>query len=389
MTKYFSLIIPIIALASCSGGANNSDKNTPSSATLKQDVKQQYATLVCKTYEAALTDAKALQKAINSFASQPSELSFQQAKQAWLQARESYGITEAYRFANGPIDDEDGPEGLLNAWPLDEAYIDYVQGNESAGIINDLATYPTLDKALLESLNEQGGETNISIGYHAIEFLLWGQDLTKPADKQAGLRTFEDYTTKANAERRKTYLTICAELLVQHLESVTNEWRPSGENYRSTFLTSKDNDALTGILKAIAILSKSELAGERIFTALDNRDQEDEHSCFSDNTHTDIRLNLEGIRNVYLGSLDGSIHPSSIHNLVASINAEEATNTKKQLDAAINTIQATAIPFDFAISDDTERVKVQAAVTQLRALGEKIVDVGTALELNITTDLPN
>ena len=72
----------------------------------------------------------------------------------------------------------DGPEGLINAWPLDEAYIDYVEGDPAAGVVNDPDTYPTIDAELLTSLNEQGGEANISTGWHAIEFLLWGQDLS-------------------------------------------------------------------------------------------------------------------------------------------------------------------------------------------------------------------
>jgi putative iron-regulated protein len=114
-----------------------------------------------------------LQSAITDFIADPASSSkFDNTKQVWLDSREPYLQTEAYRFANGPIDDEDGPEGLLNAWPLDEAYIDYVDGSESAGIINDPITFPTISYAILESENENGGEKNISIGYHAIEFLL-------------------------------------------------------------------------------------------------------------------------------------------------------------------------------------------------------------------------
>jgi putative iron-regulated protein len=42
------------------------------------------------------------------------------AKEAWLTARQSYGPTEAYRPYGAPIDDDNGPEGQLNACPLDE-----------------------------------------------------------------------------------------------------------------------------------------------------------------------------------------------------------------------------------------------------------------------------
>ena len=72
------------------------------------------------------------------------------ARKAWLAAREPYGQTEAFRFYGGPIDDAKGPEGRINAWPLDEAYIDSVKGKAGSGIINNRKI--PLTKAKLASL---------------------------------------------------------------------------------------------------------------------------------------------------------------------------------------------------------------------------------------------
>ena len=120
------------------------------------------------------------------------------AKEAWLTARDEYGPTEAFRFYGGPIDNEEtGVEGLVNAWPLDEAYIDYVDGDPEAGIVNNPDEHPTIDADALVAANEQGGEANVSTGWHAIEFLLWGQDLSADGP---GARPVEDYTT--SRERR-------------------------------------------------------------------------------------------------------------------------------------------------------------------------------------------
>src|SRR5262249_13653052 len=145
-------------------------------ASLKQSIKENYANMVFASYEDAYNEAVKLQTAINTFVATPTATNLEACKTAWKAAREPYGQTEAYRFASGPIDAEDGPEGMLNAWPLDENYIDYVSGDAAAGIINNVTGFPTIDIALIESQNEQGGEANISAGYHAIEFLLWGQD---------------------------------------------------------------------------------------------------------------------------------------------------------------------------------------------------------------------
>ena len=83
---------------------------------------------------------------------------------------------------------------------------------------------------------------------------------------------------------------------------LTNEWSADVEdNYRAAFLALDTDEALTMMLTGIGVLSKAELGGERIFTAYDNQDQEDEHSCFADNTHRDIITNWIGITNVYFG----------------------------------------------------------------------------------------
>ena len=135
------------------------------------------------------------------------------AKEAWLAARDDYGLTEAFRFYGGPIDNEEnGPEGLINAWPMDEAYVDYVEGDPTPAIVNDPHTYPTIDAELLTSLNEQGGETNISTGWHAIEFLLWGQDLSDDGPGESpGHRLHDAPTTPIAAA---TYLTVVTDLLI-------------------------------------------------------------------------------------------------------------------------------------------------------------------------------
>ena len=191
-----------------------------------------YSNLVYSTYLDALNKAKILKEDIKLFVTNPSVMTMEVAKNSWKLARAPYGQSEVFRFYNGPIDRDGGPEGLLNAWPLDEAYIDYVIGAPQAGIINNLEDYPEISKELLESLNELDGEKNISTGYHAIEFLLWGQDLNVSGP---GMRSFTDFVKgqTPNAERRSIYLVSATELLVEQLESLVTEWAPDQDNFRS------------------------------------------------------------------------------------------------------------------------------------------------------------
>lgn len=348
MMKQCTLIAVAFALTLSSGLTADNTK-------LKQAVVQNYANIVHASYEDSLAEGKRLQKAIDAFVAKPSKAGLENAKKVWVEARLPYLQTEVYRFYAGPIDDDDGPEGLLNAWPMDEAYVDSVKGNEKAGIVNDPKKFPKIDKALIEKLNEQGGEENISSGYHAIEFLLWGQDLSVTGP---GERPYTDYTTAKNADRRKQYLKASVDLLVDHLQHLVDEWAPGKKNYRAAF--EKDvKGSVKNIMTGMSMLTGFELSGERLLVAYESQAQEDEHSCFSDTTHNDCTYDIIGIVNVWNGSykrLDGStVSGKGIKDLALAADADLAKALDKKMNDAITQSKAIPVPFDQAIlgKDDT------------------------------------
>jgi len=365
-------------------------ESTAELEAMKAEVVANYADMVYANYVDAYETAVTLQTALQTFVANPSEETHQAAKDAWLAAREPYGQTEVYRFYGGPIDDADGPEGLINAWPLDEAYVDYVEGAPEAGIINNVVDYPEINAELLASLNEVGAEENISTGYHAIEFLLWGQDLSADGN---GDRSYTDYTDAANAERRGQYLLAAADLLVGHLGDLVAAWDPNvSDNYRAEFLAQPADEAIQKMLTGMGVLSKSELAGERIFVAYDNQDQEDEHSCFSDNTHRDIITNAQGILNVYSGSytrVDGTVvSGASLADLVAELDADLAAEMDGLAETAVASTQTIHVPFDQAIVVAEHRPVVLESVNALQDQGDKLAEVASLLGVAINTSLP-
>ncbi len=363
---------------------------------LQLTVVEDYAKLVHANYDNALQDALALQAAINTFVMDPTQAHLDAAKTAWLASRESYGPSEAFRFYAGPIDDDNGPEGNLNAWPLDEAYIDYVVEGETVyanGIVNMPEEYPTITAQLLTDLNEDGGEENVSLGYHALEFLLWGQDLTAPEEKLAGQRPLTDFTTDQFASRRLDYLKVTTEILIADLQGLVADWSPtSGGNYYASFVSESPATSLKNIFTGIGILAKAELAGERIFTAYDNKNQEDEHSCFSDNTHRDIILNAEGLSNVFYGKYKGTdgkeTSGKGIYDLLKITDPALAEQVSTQVTTALEKVNAMPVPFDFAISDEASRPKVLEAVVELQQLGDEFAAAASALDITINTALP-
>ena len=348
------LIVPVLALAACTEEEPTATPAPtvppgPSVSEVKKSVVDNYAAGAYASYATSLSSARELDAAIDSFLSAPSQVRLDAAKHAWLRARDDYGVTEIYRFYEGPIDNEEnGPEGLINAWPLDESYIDYVEGNASAGIINNPGDFPVIDADLLVSINEEGGEENVSTGWHAIEFLLWGQDLNADGP---GYRPVEDYTVNKNADRRNAYLAVASDLLLTHLQEMVDAWAPGASNYRSEFVSKDADAALTDIITGIGEMSRGELAGERMTVAYEERSQEDEHSCFADNTNADIIANALGVQRVYFGDY-GSVAGPGVMALIETENPELAASLGSEIRQSVALAKAIPNPFDSLLTQD-------------------------------------
>jgi len=313
-----------------------------------------YADIAEAKYEDSLIAARALDDAVAALIAAPSAETLAAARTAWLQARVPYQQTEVYRFGNPIVDDW---EGKVNAWPLDEGLIDYVDGayggptdaNRLAAL--NVIANPTftlsgteidagrITPALLENtLHEVDGiEANVATGYHAIEFLLWGQDLNGHGPG-AGDRPWTDYAagdacTGGNCDRRADYLTAATDLLVSDLEWMAAQWAEGGEARAA--VTADEQAGLTAILTGMGSLSYGETAGERMRLGLMLNDPEEEHSCFADNTHNDHYYDGLGIRNVYHGEyvrIDGSrVSGASLSDLVAAADPALDTEMRTRL----------------------------------------------------------
>ena len=344
-----------------------------------EPVAAHYADGVYASYQASIASATELQAALAEFTENPTEESLRAAKDQWLTARDDYGPTEAFRFYDGPIDDpETGPEGQINAWPMDEAYVDYVEGDPDAGIINNPTDYPEITTEVLVESNEQGGETNISTGWHAIEFLLWGQDLSETGP---GERPLTDYTTSPVAERRATYLNLLADLLVADLSAVAEQWNPEGaDNYRAEFLADPVQ-AVSHMFRGIGALTVGELGGERIAVAIETVDQEDEHSCFSDNTNADVHNNALGVQWVYLGTYPGIEDGPGLDTLVEAVDPQLNTELTAQIDSTVTMTSEYPTTFDQMLSGDT--TPLEDTVTALDTQGELIADAADQLGISV------
>lgn len=386
---------------------------TAAQADAKRDVIAQYADMALAIYEDALTTAQALQKSVNALLAKPTERNLAAAKAVWIAARVPYQQSEVFRFGNAIVDNW---EGKVNAWPLDEGLIDYVSASYgsdsdenpfySANVIaNKTVTLSgkkidasrITKKLLSDTLHEVGEvEANVATGYHAIEFLLWGQDLngTGPG---AGNRPASDFNSKncswGHCDRRAEYLTVAIDLLIDDLGWMVDQWRPA-ERARSSLLKGDVNAGLVAILSGMGSLSYGELAGERMKLGLMLHDPEEEHDCFSDNTHNSHYYNALGIRNVYTGiyrRIDGRVVKGpSLSSLVAGASVDADAELRSKLDATMNAMSALVRAAEggeaydqmLATGNDSGNARVQKAVDALTAQTSGIEKAVAALGLS-------
>jgi putative iron-regulated protein len=325
-----------------------------------------YADIGQAMYQDSITEAEKLKTAVDAFLADPSDQTLNAAKTAWKASRVPYMQTEVYRFGNPEIDDL---EGNVNSWPLDEGLIDYV--DSAYGTTSDSNPYYTLNvianpslkmgaetidaakitPELITSLQSAGdNEANVAIGYHAIEFLLWGQDLngTGPG---AGNRPASDYDLKScthgNCDRRADYLRSASALLITDLKKMEAVFAPEGEGRKR--LLADPQAGLVSMFTGLGSLSYGELAGERTKLGLMLHDPEEEHDCFSDNTHNSHYYDQLGMWETYNGSykrIDGSeVQGPSLRALMKVTDikvAQRVVDAMKATNAAMTTLKETA-----------------------------------------------
>ena len=358
--------LAMVSMVSIGGFAQRAKADGPA----VKDIMKTYGDVAEASYSDALAKAKDLQKAVDAFLATPNAETQKAAQAVWKEARVPYMQTEGYRFGNKIVDDW---EGNVNSWPLDEGLIDYVDkasyGEEKAE--NPLYTAnivankkirlgpkeldaSTITKEVIGQLNGAlEVEANVGTGYHAIEFLLWGQDLhgTNPG---AGERPATDYDLKActhdNCDRRRDYLKAATDLLVDDLQTMVDAWKDGGDA-RQVLAKENDTDQLSTILTGLGSLSYGELAGERMKLGVLLHDPEEEHDCFSDNTQNSHYNDQVGMMNIWYGKYEG---PSAVKGAsISELAHAKAPEAAKRVDEAMaNTLAKLKIIKDKADSGE-------------------------------------
>jgi putative iron-regulated protein len=416
MHRRLTLAFSAILLAGTSLAAHAAGPDPKAILTTYADIGQ-------AIYQDSITEAEKLKTAVDAFLATPNDATLKAARDAWKQSRVPYMQSEAFRFGNSEIDDL---EGNVNSWPLDEGLIDYV--DSGYGTTSDSNPYYTLnvianpslkmgDKTvdaakitpeLITSLQSAGdNEANVAIGYHAIEFLLWGQDLngTGPG---AGNRPASDYDTAncthGNCDRRADYLRSATTLLIDDLKKMEAVFAEGGPG--RTRLLGDPQAGLVAMFTGLGSLSYGELAGERTKLGLMLHDPEEEHDCFSDNTHNSHYYDELGMWDVYNGTykrIDGSeVKGASLRQLMKATDiktAQRVVDAMKATSGAMTVLKQTAdsgkMAYDQMIGDNNPEGNkivqnvVDTLVAQAHAYEAAVKSLGLTIKVEGSDSLDN
>jgi putative iron-regulated protein len=385
-------------------------------ATPAADVISGYAKIGHARFTEALAKAEVLDKAVDALLASPNADTIETARTTWKAARVPYLQSEGFRFGNRIVDDW---EGSVNSWPLDEGLIDYVDkasyGDAKAEnplyVANIIARKSLqlgpkkfdakkIDKKLIAKLNSAlDVEANVGTGYHAIEFLLWGQDLngTGPG---AGNRPATDFDVKnctgGNCDRRRAYLKAATALLIDDLREMAKNWADGGAAVK-VLKAKSESEQLTVILTGLGSLSYGELAGERMKLGVLLHDTEEEQDCFSDDTHNSHLNDQLGMMSIWSGEVKGE-KPFSVAG-IAALAREKAPEAAKRVDQAMATtlvkmqaikakVEDGGMSYDqmLAAGNEEGNKLVLDAVDALVAQTRAIEAVVSALGLKITVE---
>lgn len=355
-----------------------------------------YANHLHQAYKDSADDARALKTKLEALIASPSQATLDAARTEWLHSRRNYMLTEGARFYEGPIDAEpENVEYLLNGWPLDEGFIDYVVDGPTrgdgqridGGIIAD-ESFALTPEALDGRNGEDEDEENIAAGYHAIEFILWGQAMNEVGPGERPFTDFDenDATHGSTAKRRGEFLIAAVDGIINHLTNLTAAWE-EGAEYRTTFLANENNESLSNVFAGLGKLSRGEMAGERINAGLESKERRDQHNCFSSTTNTDFIRDAIGIRDFYLGDYNGDDGPG-FDELVAQKDPELNEKLIAQLNTTIDGMKSISVYFEQAIAaddSDPERQKLinvrESFRDQGTMFGQAAGAIGISLEI--------
>lgn len=364
---------------------------------LKDEFRINYADMAFAVYDDAYRAALDLQILINAFIEAPTAAGLQACRDQWVLAHIPYSQSEVFSRAMGPVDPL---EQRINAWEMEPAFLDYLSDSANSGIVYDLNLAPAINQETLLAIHQSSNPKHIALGYHAIEFLLWGEDDDVVIDQLTGDRSYLDYVPSDSSAqaviRRGALLKAITNQLVIDLREVADEWNSSfNNNYRREFLRTNSPGRSTRLaMTGLVAFMQYELGQNRIYKTLNGIDPNREESAFSDNTHRDIYFNVIGMKSLLTGRYGRTdstyVEGTSLMSIFEEADPESAAKIKEVMDKLIESAIALESPYDYRVSLEQETLEgpITTFYSHLETFGNRVTEISIEMGMGIRADLP-
>jgi len=328
--------------------ANTTSSNTTSAASTSQFSDRQIVSdfadqVVIPTNQLFAQKAAQLSKAIDTFVQDSNEQTLTAARNAWRDARSPWEQSESFTF--GPADSL-GYDAALDSWPVNETDLTAVLQS------NDPLTVETIQK-----------RQDTEKGFHAIEFLLFGTENNKKVSD------FNQRELEYLQALGKDFSRVANELVASWTTGV--EGQPAYREVLATAGESNNSNYPTLPSGAAEIVqgtidSLDEVANEKIGEPLAQKDTKLLESRFSFHTLEDLKSNVKGAENVYLGRFpDANTDGKGISNFIAQVNPDLDARIKSQFQTSMAALEKIPAPLETAMANPQAVPQIQAAQTAI------------------------
>jgi putative iron-regulated protein len=324
-----------------------------SSAKVDQQILSNFVdNVIIPNHDLFAQQAKLLSQKVDLLVKTPNDQTLKAAQSAWISARSAWEQTECFGF--GPASSL-GYDGALDSWPVNET--DF-KAMLKSGI--------SLNSDSIEKLKET------EKGFHVIEYFLFGQNKSRQASDLV--------------QRDLNFLQLLGVDFAKVARDLATSWSKgiSGKPpYRDVLITAGESGNSTyptvqaGVEEMIQgmVDSLDEVANEKIGEAFQKKDPKLAESRFSLQTLTDMKSNLQGAQNVYLGSFSSAnARRASLSARIAQINPQLDREVKASFQAAMDAMGKIPAPFEMAILDPNAAVAITQAQSAVNTIRETLED---------------
>ena len=286
----------------------------PELSASAKEIALEYVQQIDTDFKQAGIEIEKFQSSIATLTDQTNIENLNLSKQAWLNAHSAYELTTLHRYYATQLMGEQDSLALMqlqyqiNHWPIVPGYIDYVDGYPDSGIVHDINV--NLDA---DSLREQHGSFDVSevtLGFHAIEFLLWGYDADSVARPATDFDAVLELTPKEiesgytleqlSNNRRRLFLTVVADTLVKDFLAVQSLWLAEKPSISQRIESISGTELIVILADSMSAMLTQELLQRSLYPMLNGDFVESAQSPYSRSTQNAVSSQLSGLERLLL-----------------------------------------------------------------------------------------